>query len=354
MLEGSFEKQLRDFSMKIENLTVFEGETLALIGENGSGKSTALKILSGILKPDSGKISLNGSILYDSSQKIHLSPEDRNIGFMFQNYALFPNMTAAENIAFGLRMKKVPKTDVEVRVEELTKRMGISGIADEPVTRMSGGQRQRTALARALALEPELLLLDEPLAALDVRTQDMMRRELATIIRSEDIPCIFVTHSIIDALAVADKVSVIEQGRLIATGSPEEVIHDPKNGFVSSFAESLNLFRGTVVTSGNGAVCVDVSGVKIRVVTTLSGTVSVGIRPEELIISRGKFESSAVNAFEGTITKIEDSGLSVYVYVDVGIELAAAVTRQSVERLKLCKGMEVAVTFKATAVQVFV
>lgn len=353
MLEGSFTKELRDFPMDIESLTVLDGETLALIGENGSGKSTVLRIISGVLKPDSGKITLNDKVLFDA-EKISLSPEERNIGYMFQSYALFPNMTAAQNIAFGLKMRKLPKTDIESRVEELTKRMGLSEIADQLVTQMSGGQRQRTALARALAPKPELLLLDEPLAALDIRTQEAMRRELASIIRSEDIPCIMVTHSIVDALAVADRVSVIDQGKLIATGSPEEIIQDPKNGFVSSFAESLNLFRGTVVVRDDGIVCVDVAGVKIRAVTTLSGTVSVGIRPEELILSREKFESSAVNAFTGTITRIEDTGLSAYVYVDIGIELAAAVTRQSVERLGLLKGMTVTVTFKATAVQVFV
>ena len=232
--------------------------------------------------------------------------------------------------------------------------MGIAEIADQLVTRMSGGQRQKTALARALATSPELLLLDEPLSALDVRAHEQMRRELAAVIRSEKIPCIIVTHSIVDALAVADRIAVIEKGHIVSCGSTEEIIHNQANWFGSSFSENLNLFRGRVVVSRSGVVCVDVAGIKIRATTTLSGPVSVCIRPEELILSREKFESSAINSFRCRITKIEDTGLFQYVYVDFGITLAAAVTRQSMERLQFAIGDEVTVTFKATAVQVFV
>ena len=354
MLNGTFAMPLRDFGLDVADFVVQDGETLALIGENGAGKSTVLRILSGLLRPESGRIVLNDRVLFDAGQRVFLAPEDRQIGYMFQNYALFPHMTARENVAYGLRVRRMPQGAVDARVDELCERMGIAEIADELVTRMSGGQRQRTALARALAPSPELLLLDEPLSALDVRTQEQMRRELASVIRSERIPCVLVTHSIVDALAVADRIAVIERGRIVACGAPEEVIHNPANGFVSSFSENLNLFRGEVVVSRSGVVCVDVAGVKIRATTTLSGTVSVGIRPEELILSRGKFESSAINSFQGTNTRVEDTGLYQYVYVDIGITLAAAVTRQSMERLHFAVGDAVTVTFKATAVQVFV
>ncbi|MDD4132432.1 MAG: ATP-binding cassette domain-containing protein, partial [Methanocorpusculum sp.] len=190
MLEAEFTRSLRDFSMEVDNLIVHRGETLALIGENGSGKSTTLKILSGLMKPETGKITLNGEVMYDSAEKIHVDPEMRNISYMFQSYALFPHMTVRENIAYGLVMRKRPKEEVRARTDELISRMGLEQIADEPVTRLSGGQRQRTALARSLAPRPALLLLDEPLAALDVKTQESMRRELASVIRSENIPCI--------------------------------------------------------------------------------------------------------------------------------------------------------------------
>ena len=241
MLESSFKSVLRDFTLDVGELNVGDGNTLALIGENGAGKSTVLKILSGLIRPASGRIVLKGRVLCDIEQGVFVAPEDRNIGYMFQNYALFPHMTVAANIAYGLKARKMPQEEIDKRVRELCERMGIDGIMNERVTRLSGGQRQRTALARAIAPRPGLLLLDEPLAALDVRTQEQMRRELASVIRTEGIPCIIVTHSIVDALAVADSMAVIDNGKIVASGSPEEVIHNPSHGFISSFTENLNL-----------------------------------------------------------------------------------------------------------------
>lgn len=354
MLESCFKSTLRDFTLDVGELNVEDGKTLALIGTNGSGKSTVLKVLSGIIKPQTGRIVLNGKVLLDLEKGVFVAPEERNIGYMFQNYALFPHMTIAENIAYGLEARKMPGEEIDKRVLELCERMGIDKVMHERVTRLSGGQRQRTALARAIAPRPGLLLLDEPLAALDVRTQEQMRRELAAAIRSEGIPCIIVTHSIIDALAVSDKIAVIDKGSIVACGTPEEIIHNPSHGFISSFAENLNLFRGEVVVDDRGMVFVNVAGVMIHAVTALSGTVSVGIRPEEIIISRGEFNSSALNMFTGKITAMDTSEMYTYVSVDIGITLAAAITKQSIERLNLKIGDEVTITFKATAVQVFV
>ncbi|MDO5845439.1 MAG: ABC transporter ATP-binding protein [Methanocorpusculum sp.] len=341
MLKASFQKQLRDFSLDV-SLDVQRGETLALLGENGAGKSTVLKILSGLVKPESGKIELNGETLFDRAADVCRDPEVRGIGYMFQNYALFPHMSVRENIRYGC-----PK-DAAARADELIRRMGLSEVADEPVTRLSGGQRQRVALARALAPRPSLLLLDEPLAALDVKTQEMLRRELAATIRAENIPCILVTHSITDALTIADRVAVIERGKITVCGTPEDVVP------LFAPAENPNIFRGTVWVKETGAVCVRVGCVDFRAVTALSGTVSVSIRPEELILSRERFLSSAVNVFEGRITGISGAGQERMVTVDIGIPLAAAVTVQSVERLGLAVGGKVTVTCKATSVQVFV
>ncbi len=353
MLEATLKKGLRDFTLDIDSLTVNDGETVGLLGSNGAGKSTVLKLVSGLLKPDAGRVVLDGHVLNDTSARICLSPEERNIGYMFQNYALFPHMTAAENIAYGLKMQKMPKTDIAARVEELTTILGIAEIADEPVTKMSGGQRQRTALARALAPRPSLLLLDEPLSALDSKTQEKLRRELASVIKSEGISCILVTHTVADALTIADTLSVIDKGRIIDTGTPEAIVHNPTYGFVT--ADNPNMFRGEVVVKDNGIVFVSVGSVSFRVVTSLSGMVSVSVRPEELILSRERFVSTALNVFEGTITKIESVGTGDerYVFVDIGIPLAAAVTKQSVERLGLVEGDRITVTCKATAVQVF-
>lgn len=354
MLNVTVTKKLRDFTLDIANFNVADGETLALLGENGAGKSTVLRIIAGLLKPEAGRISTNEIVYFDAEAKINLPPEMRNIGYMFQNYALFPHMTAEDNIAYGLKMKNLPATEVKDRVATLCHNMGITDIANQPVTRLSGGQRQRVALARALAPSPDVLLLDEPLAALDVKTQESMRRELSSVIKTAGIPCILVTHSITDALSMANRLSIIEHGKIIDSGTPEDVLRSAKSSFVSSFADNLNLFRGTVIVKHDGIVCVDIAGIKLRTVTALSGEVCVSIRPEELILSKEKIESSAVNSLTGTITAIKNEGLFLHVLVDVGIPLTASVTIQSVERLGLSIGSTVTVTCKATAIQVFI
>ena len=352
MLNAYLKKELRDFTLDAE-LTVEDGETLAMLGSNGAGKSTILRLLAGLMKPDEGRIELGGAVLSDTAKRIFRPAEERRVGYMFQNYALFPHMTARENISYGLLMQKVPKQEHAPRINELLETLGLSEVADEPVTKLSGGQRQRTALARALAPRPALLLLDEPLSALDSKTQERLRGTLAGVIRQEEIPCILVTHSVLDTLSVADTTAVIERGRITARGTPEEIVHNPAYGFVTS--ENPNMFRGSVWVKENGIVCVQVGGVDFRVVTTLSGVVTVSIRPEELILSRSRLESTAVNSFTGRIVKIADApeAGTKFVQVDIGIPLVAAVTRQSVERLAFIEGERVTVTCKATAVNVF-
>ena len=352
MLNAYLKKELRDFTLDAE-LTVEDGETLALLGSNGAGKSTILKLLAGLMKPDEGRIELGGLVLSDTAKRISRPAEERRIGYMFQNYALFPHMTARENISYGLLMQKLPKRDCALRVGELLETLGLSEVADEPVTKLSGGQRQRTALARALAPHPALLLLDEPLSALDSKTQERLRGTLAGVIRQEEIPCILVTHSVLDTLSVADTTAVLERGRITARGTPEEIVHNPAYGFAT--AENPNMFRGSVWVKESGAVCVRVGCVDFRAVTTLSGVVTVSIRPEELILSRSRLESTAVNSFAGRIVKIADApeAGTKFVQVDIGIPLTAAVTQQSVERLAFIEGERVTVTCKATAVNVF-
>lgn len=353
MLNAVLKKKLRDFELDV-HLTVNPGETLGLLGPNGSGKSTVLKLISGLMKPDAGIVEIDTEVLYDSAKRIFRPAEVRNIGYMFQNYALFPHMTARENIEYGLKMRRVSAEERRTRSHEMLESLGLLEIADEPVTKISGGQRQRTALARALAPKPSLLLLDEPLSALDSKTQDKLRQELASVIRQEGISCILVTHSILDTLAVADRAALLNRGRISASGTPEEIVHNPAYGFVMS--ENPNIFRGEVWIKDNGVICVRVGVVDFRVVTRLSGTVTVSVRPEELILSRNRFASTAVNVFEGRIVKIEqDSNADeMLVHVDIGIPLTAAVTRQSVERLQFAVGDRVTVTCKATAIRVFV
>ncbi|HIH86027.1 MAG TPA: ABC transporter ATP-binding protein [Methanoculleus sp.] len=234
MLEFRAVRKLRDFVLDLA-LSVLPGETLVLIGENGAGKSTVLNLISGILTPDEGEITLGDKLLFSSEERINLPPETRNIGHLFQSYALFPHMTVAENVAFGLRCRKLPEPEIKRAVAEQLETINLSELADVNVGRLSGGQRQRVALARALVLDPDLLLLDEPLAAVDMRSQAAMRRELRERIQKTGIPCIVVTHSLRDAVELGDRLGLMEDGHLVAGGRPEEVLRMRENRFIASF-----------------------------------------------------------------------------------------------------------------------
>jgi ABC-type sulfate/molybdate transport systems ATPase subunit len=234
MLEFRAVRKLRDFVLDLA-LSVLPGETLVLIGENGAGKSTVLNLISGILTPDEGEITLGDKILFSSEERINLPPETRNIGHLFQSYALFPHMTVAENVAFGLRCRKLPEPEIKRAVAEQLETINLSELADVNVGRLSGGQRQRVALARALVLDPDLLLLDEPLAAVDMRSQAAMRRELRERIQKTGIPCIVVTHSLRDAVELGDRLGLMEDGHLVAGGRPEVVLRMRENRFIASF-----------------------------------------------------------------------------------------------------------------------
>lgn len=236
----SITRQLRDFMLDV-TFSVREGETLVLIGENGAGKSTVLNLISGILAPDRGEIMLREKALFSSEKRVNVPANDRNIGHLFQSYALFPHMTVAENVAFGLQCRKVPRAEIAVSVEEQLTAMRLVDLADVYVNRLSGGQRQRVALARALVLEPELLLLDEPLAAVDMRAKGMMRRELCDQIQNTGIPCIVVTHTLRDVIELADRICLLEEGRVVADGAPEEVLGMQENGFIASFTDRLGV-----------------------------------------------------------------------------------------------------------------
>ncbi|EJG06493.1 ABC transporter related protein [Methanofollis liminatans DSM 4140] len=234
MLVAVMEKHLRDYTLDLE-IAVGDGETLVLIGENGAGKSTVLNLVAGLLHPDAGSITLSGRTLFDDGTRTVLPPEDRRIGYVLQNYALFPHMSVAGNVAFGLLSRGVPKGEAQERAAGMLGRMGIAAHADDPPGALSGGQRQRVALARALVTDPDLLLLDEPLAALDVRTKNVMRKELRACIREAGIPAVIVTHALRDALELGDRIAVIEEGRITASGTPDDILRPGANSFVANF-----------------------------------------------------------------------------------------------------------------------
>ena len=222
MLEIDVEKQLRDFKLEVKT-EVAEGEILMLVGDNGCGKTTLLNLVAGLITPDSGRIALDGRPLFDSNLRINVAPEVRNVGYVFQSYALFPHMSVYDNVAFGLRTRKLSKQEIDFLVKDHLETAGLWGIRKAKAGNISGGQKQRVALARALIIEPHLLLLDEPLSALDVRKQAAMRRDLRERIHSCGVPSIIVTHDLRDVACIGDRACLLEKGRITVSGAADDV-----------------------------------------------------------------------------------------------------------------------------------
>lgn len=223
MLEIDVRKRLRDFHLEV-NLRVAEGEILMFVGDNGCGKTTLLNMIAGLLKPDEGTIALDGRPLFDSSLKIDVTPEMRNIGYVFQSYALFPHMSVYDNVAFGLRTRKLPRKEIDFLVKDHLTAAGLWEIRNARAVDISGGQKQRVALARALIIEPDILLLDEPLSALDVRKQAAMRRDLRERIHACGVPSIIVTHDLRDVACIGDRACLLEKGKIALSGRADDVM----------------------------------------------------------------------------------------------------------------------------------
>ncbi len=231
MITAAMRTRLREFTVDID--VRLDAETLVIVGPSGCGKTTTLRMLAGLLNPDEGRIVLDGRTLFDSQNQVALAPERRNVGVVFQNYALFPHLSAAANVGYGLA--RVPKDERADRVARALQRVQIFGLAHARPDALSGGEQQRVAVARALVTEPRLLLLDEPLSALDVQTRASLRRELATLLSQLAIPTIVVTHDLADAEVLADRIAVMDRGRIVQTGLPDDVVAEPVNAFIAEF-----------------------------------------------------------------------------------------------------------------------
>jgi ABC-type sulfate/molybdate transport systems ATPase subunit len=330
-LHVSFALPLRTFVLEIE-LEV-EG-TVALVGPSGAGKTSVLRGVSGLVKPTSGRIALGGEAWFDSERRIFRKPDERRVGLVFQEYALFPHMTVRENVAYAGRR----------RVDEYLERFRISHLAQARPGELSGGERQRVALARALARDPGVLLLDEPLSALDANTKVAVRGELQELLREFDLPTLLVTHDYEDAASLADQVGVIVDGTLRQLASPKEMVARPADGFVASFT-GANLLRGTARVNGGMTEIRLMSGDVIFSTDSAEGPVEVVVYPWEILVGRAHQEDSALNVIEGEIRSLVHVGNRVRLRIG---ELTAEVTEASVEKLGLDVGTHAIASFKAT------
>jgi molybdate transport system ATP-binding protein len=332
---------------------VAPGRCLALAGPSGAGKTTVLRVLAGTTRAGRARIALAEEVWADTRAGAWLPPERRRCGYVFQDYALFPHLSAWRNVAYGLRSGG--RAARRAAAVELLERFGIGELAEARPATLSGGERQRVALARALAPEPAVLLLDEPLSALDARTRAGATRELSAILRSLEVPVVLVTHDFNEAAALGDEVGVIDAGRIVQRGSASELAAAPATAFVADFTGAVVL-TGTATPQAAGRLTVvELDGGGIASSTDpAAGRVAVSVYPWEITLGHraaGTGES-AQNHLRARVVSITTLGNRVRVGLQAGQPLVAEVTGKAVEELSLAAGREVVATWKATATRV--
>jgi tungstate transport system ATP-binding protein len=337
--------------LDISGLEVFQGQVLSLIGPNGAGKSTLMLTLAGLLKPARGSILFRGEPITDGGFAYR-----RHIAMVFQEPLLF-DTTVFENVAAGLRIRGLGRSDIARAVPDYLERFGISHLAKRSARKLSGGEAQRTSLARAFVTRPEVVFLDEPFSALDLPTRESLTDDLERILRETHTTAIASTHDQTEALRLADRIAVVNGGKIAQIGPVAEVMNRPADEFVASFVGVETVLPGRVVRITDGVFTAAVAGGgEIAAVgqPAIGASVICCIRPEHVTLSPKSvlLNTSARNVFVGTIEKITPLGLFSRVRLDCGFDLVSYVTRQSLEELALAEGKEVTASFKATAVHV--
>jgi len=337
---------LGEFSVRDASLEIRDNEYFIILGPTGAGKTVLLETIAGIHIPESGRIYLN------DREITSIGPRLRNIGMVYQDYMLFPHLTVQQNIAFGLQQRKIPKDEQHSMVAEICTMLEISHLLRRYPGSLSGGEQQRVALARALILKPEVLLLDEPLSALDSRTRERMRSELSRVRKITGTTIIQITHHFDDVYAIAARIAIMRAGRIVQVGDTSDVFLHPSDTFVAEFLGIGNMIRGNASSKGSIARITPRIGPEFFAVSPVSGEVVATLHAEDVIVSEAPFASSARNSLFGTVSEIIPFGNTVRVILDVGFPLMALLTRESCADLHLAQGEKVYATFKATAVHV--
>lgn len=331
-LSANFTLPLRSFELELE-LAV--DRTVALVGPSGAGKSSVLRSIAGLARPSTGRIALGDDVWFDASRRIFRRPDERTVGLVFQEYALFPHMSVRQNVAYG----------GQARVDEYLERFRISHLTGARPADLSGGERQRVALARALARDPGVLLLDEPLSSLDAHTKATVRVELQELLRDFALPTILVTHDFDDAAALAGQVGVIVDGKLRQLATPQELVARPADTFVASFT-GANLLHGVAQHETNELTAVQLdTGERIYSTDRAEGAVGVVVYPWEITVGRIHHADSALNVIAGDVRSVVHIGTRVRVQIG---PITAEVTAASADKLDLARGGTAIASFKAT------
>ena len=335
--------------LRVNHLDIQPSEVLAVIGPNGAGKSTLLLSIARLLQPSEGQILFHGRPL----EKENSLAYRRRIGLVLQEPLLL-DISVADNVAAGLRFRRLPRAEIEERVTTWTARLGIAPLRKRPARNLSGGEAQRVSLARAFALNPELLLLDEPFSALDAPTHAHLLDDLQSLLAETGLTTIFITHDLNEALLLGDRVAVLLNGQLRQIGPPEQVFAMPADAEVAAFVGVETVIPGVVTESHEGQIIVDAKGLHLEAVGELQPGRSVlfCLRPEDITLWKRESapKSSARNRLHGRILRMMPQGPLVRVEVDCGFPVMVLITRTSAQEMQLKEGIDVTASFKATAV----
>ena len=338
-------KDLGEFFLQDVSLKIKDGEYFVILGPTGAGKTILLETIAGIYHPDKGRIFLNGHDI------TNIPPRERNIGMVYQDYTLFPFLTVEENIGFGLKLRRISKEEIKRKVDELTNLMSVSHLLHRYPGTLSGGEQQKVAIARAIITRPSVLLLDEPLSAMDLRTQDFLREELRRIHHIQKLTSVHVTHNQTEAIVLADRIAVMMNGEIVQVGTPHDIFSKPLNEDIATFVGVENILEGEIRRNSDGIAVIDLGDIELDAISDYrEGEVKIFVRPEDILISKKMQESSARNSIRGKIIKMTNFGAVIRLQLDNG--LIASVTKLSAEDLGLGIGKEIYASFKATSVHV--
>jgi len=333
-------------ALNLVNLNILEGEVFSLLGPNGSGKTTLLRIMAGIEKPTNGEMHFKGAKVDDGN----INDVRLKTTMVFQKTVLF-NTSVYKNIAYGLSLRERSKKETDEKVREVLKTVKLGGYEKRPAKKLSGGEQQRVALARALALDTEVLLLDEPTANIDPKNVSIIEDALSWVNKEKKTTMVIATHNVFQAETLADRAALLLEGKIVKVGAPQEIFTLPSK-LLASYARLENVFSGVSRVTGEGTSLVDVGdGVQIETAFEKTGNTTVFVRPEDIILSLNPIVSSARNSFEGRVVEISDLGAIVRLRVKAGRDFTVQITKRSFNAMQLNIDSKVFLAFKASSVQ---